>query len=68
LKDNKMVAVVLIVIIVIAVAFVAWRVMAGKKGAVVDEKGKDLLKPLELTPGQAMPAPPDPNQPAGSGG
>jgi hypothetical protein len=68
LKDNKTLAVVLIIIIVLALAFIVWRVMAGKKGPVVDEKGRDLFAPLELKPGQEGPPPPDPNQPVVPGG
>jgi hypothetical protein len=68
LKDNKMLAAVLIIVIVLAVAFIVWRVMAGKKGPVVDEKGVDLLAPLELKPGEEGAPPPTPNQPVAPGG
>jgi hypothetical protein len=51
LKDNKMLAAVLIIVIVLAVAFIVWKVMAGKRAPAGAEGGKGGAAPVELKPG-----------------
>jgi hypothetical protein len=65
-KDNKMLAAVLIIIIVLALGFIVWRVTAGKRAPAGDQGGG--AAPVELKPGTIPTPPPAPGKAAPAGG